>query len=195
MKRLINIRGASGSGKTTAVKQFCERRGFRVEQVQTPFATFPVSLIDAGKIIVLGDYSANGNCLGVDRYKNGKSDIMDCLMEVAIRYSPAIILYEHMLGSNTCAGTKEIAEVASAFGYSYYGIFLKLSDEKRLQNLYTRAGKNPGLKQFGNRAKRTERAAEMLNEAGLQCAIVNVEGIARDDMWRIVDDAVREKIE
>lgn len=190
-KCLINIRGLTASGKTTAVKQFCERKGFSVKKIEAPFSVLPVSILDSGKIIVMGDYSANGNCLGVDRYRNGKSDIIDCIVELASAYTPDVIIYEHMMGSNTFKGTKEIAEVASAFGYDYFGIYLQLSNEKRLKNLYARAGKNAGTKHFNDRRKNAERAAERLNEAGLRVDIVNVEDIEKDNMWRIVDDAVR----
>ena len=50
-KLLINIRGASASGKTTIVKQFLERFGFSVEKVKTPFADLPVSVVDGGGVV------------------------------------------------------------------------------------------------------------------------------------------------
>lgn len=193
-KVLINIRGASASGKTTCVKQFCERRGFRVEKIEAPFSALPVSVLSGGKIVVLGDYSANGNCLGVDRYENGKRDIIDCIMEVAITHNPEIIIYEHMLGSNTCNGTKEISDVASAFGYEYYGIYFSLSDEKRLKNLYARSGKQAGTKKFDLAKKRTERSAEMLNELGLRVVTCNVENIKKEEMWEILENAINEAL-
>lgn len=195
-KLLVNVRGASASGKTTAVKQFCERYGFSVEKVETPFSTLPVSVINGGGIVVLGDYSADGNCLGVDRYKNGNKDIMDAIAEVANIYHPNIIVYEHMLSSHASKGTIEIAEMARLFGFEYLGIQLRLSEEKRLKNLLNRSGENASRKNFlRNNGTRIDGATQRLLSAGLNVVVAEVENWSKDEMWRILDGPIREALE
>lgn len=195
-KTLINIRGAGASGKTTAVKQFCERRGFSVERVETPFSILPISVIDGGKITVFGDYSANGKCLGADRYKNGKRDIQDAMIECARIYNSDFIIYEHMMTSHTFKGTKEIAEVARAFGYEYLGIQIFVSEEERLRRLRERSGENAGTKNFNaNNLQRVERTSKMLNEAGIRVVPFNVENIDKCDMWKVVEYGIRQAME
>lgn len=194
-KALINIRGASASGKTTVVRQFCERRGFIVKNIKTPFALLPVSVIDNGKIIVFGDYSANGNCLGADRFHGGKSDIVDLIIEVDNVFAPEAIIYEHMLSSHASKGTIEIAQVASAFGYGYFGVQLSVSEEKRYKNLLSRSGNEAGTKTFSkNNGERINRATERLKNAGLRVTTIDVENWDKDEMWRIAENAIDEAL-
>lgn len=195
-KLLINIRGASASGKTTIVKQFLERFGFSVEKVKTPFADLPVSVVDGGGVVVLGDYSANGNCLGVDRYHGGKSEIIDAIISVEDAYHPNIIIYEHMLSSHVSKGPLEIAEVASHFGYEFLGLQIALSEEKRMQNLMCRSGGAGGTRTFNkNNGEKVSRASERLREAGINCIVVDVENTPKENMWRVLDGAIRKALE
>lgn len=196
MKRLlINVRGASASGKTTMVKQFCDRYGFNVEIVQTPFSTLPVSVLTGRAVIVLGDYSASGKCLGADRYKNGTKDIMDAIMEICAVYSPSIIIYEHMISSNAARATKEIAKIAALFGMEYLGVQIAISEEKRAENLLRRSGANAGKKYFAkNDGRAVGRATNKLREAGCNVVVKDAENIQQDEMWRILDGAIREAL-
>lgn len=194
-KCLINIRGASASGKTTAVKQFCEKYGFRVEKVKTPFSVLPVSILNGGGVVVLGDYSAPNKCLGADTYPNGNKDITDAIVEVDSIYRPNVILYEHMLSSHVSKGTIEIAELAKMFGFDYFGVQLSLSEEKRFKNLIERSGENARHKNFNRiNGEYINRATIRLRNAGLNVVVVDVERYARSEMWRIVDGAIREAL-
>ena len=200
MKKLINIRGAVATGKTTAVRQFCERRGFHVETIETPDAFVPVSVINGGRIVVLGDYSKKINCTGVDsfRRKDGSAckneTIWNSIIGVERKYDPEIIIYEHMLTSNTFKGTKNIADVGRMLGYEYFGVQLFRSEESRLSLLKGRSGASAGTKSFSTNGKRTNRATVMLNEGGYRVKTVNVEKIAKNDMWRVIENAIEEAV-
>lgn len=194
-KFLINIRGVTSAGKTTMVRQFCEQRGFAVEMVETPFGKLPVSVLSGGGVVVLGDYSANGNCLGVDRYENGNKDIIDAIIETNNAYHPNIIIYEHMLSSAVSKGTCEIAEIARLCGFEYLGVQLSLSEEERFRRLISRSGKNASYKQFNKKNGRAvERATDRLRNAGLTVVVYDVENRDKNEMWRILDDAIRKAL-
>jgi hypothetical protein len=194
-KYLINIRGASASGKTTTLKQFCERYGFSVEKIHTPFHSLPICLINNSNIVVFGDYSADGNCLGADRFRDGTKDIIDCFIAVCEKYNPDIIIYEHMLSSHCFKGTSNIAKIAKEFGYIFFGIQLQLSEKKRFKNLIDRSGSNASTKQFNkNNGDKVDRASEKLINAGIDVMTVNVENMKKESMWKIIDYAIRKKI-
>lgn len=192
-KHLINIRGASASGKTTAVKQFCRRAGMRIETVDAPFGKLPLSILSGGKIVVLGDYEREANCLGADRFKNGMRDIIDSVMEISNRFAPKVILYEHLISSLATRGTKQVAQVAEALGYDFWAVTLLLSEEKRLANLHARSGDDCGLNTFDkNNVEKVRRMSENLAKNGLNVIPINVDGIRKENMWRIVDYAIRQ---
>lgn len=144
-----------------------------------------------GKVVALGDYSLPTNCVGADRFKNGKRDIIDGIIEAYSRYNPNIIIYEHMISSTTSKGTKEISKIASAYGYNYVGVQLSLSDEKRLKNLRNRSGENAGEKRFDTRKKIVESATERLNKEGVTVSVYDVENLKKEEMWKVVDFAIR----
>lgn len=195
-KYLMNIRGATASGKTSALKQFCHKRGFRVEKVSTGFSHLPVSVLDGGDIVVLGDYSANGNCLGPDRFHGGKADIMDCIMAVADKYSPELIIYEHMLTSLVFKGSYEIAQVAMGIGYNFFAVQLELDERIRLSRLRKRSGKGAGTKTFSrNNTTRVSIASDKLQANGIDVIRINVDGMRPDEMWKVVEYGIRKKVE
>lgn len=195
-KLLINIRGTCAVGKTTAMRQYCERAGFKVETVETPFGKLPVSVLTGGNIVVFGDYAKETSCCGTDCYPDGKMSIMDAFVEVCSVYDPQIIIYEHMLSSTTTKGTIEISELARLYGREYHGALLVISEEKRLRNLEERRGKPGKTRTFDSKNGKVAYDATMrLKKAGLPIDVYNVENMKKEDMWRIVDGAVRKALE
>lgn len=198
MKYLLNFRGAPASGKTTAVRQFCEKNNFRVEIMNLKNADIPVSLLTSnGKnIVVIGDYASTKKCTGCDplRYRNGTSATKRLILESVVAacriYNPDIIIYEHMITSQVFKATKEIADAARVFGFEYLGIQLRCSESKREQLLAERSGVLAGVKNFSSHSQRVNRATEMLNEAGYVVKVVNTENFQKKDMWKIVDSIV-----
>ena len=192
MKKLINIRGAVASGKTTAVRQFCIRRGFRVENIDARDAIIPVSIVDCG-IIVIGDYERKAKCTGVDilHRKDGSSiktsTICNAIIAIEREYKPERIIYEHMLTSQTCKGTTKIADTGIALGFEYLGVQIYCSEQSRLMRLEDRSGYKAKTKNFSAHSARSNRATEMLNERGYLVKRVNTENIKRDEMWKIVE--------
>lgn len=197
MNWLINIRGAVASGKTTAVRQFCQLKGFRVETVELKDAVCCVTILGDGEIIVLGDYGNPANCTGPDRFrkKDGQSATKNTLRalvrETALRYKPRIIIFEHMLTSQLFKSTAEIAETGRRLGYEYAGYQLWRSEDSRAQMLFNRSGAMARTKNFHVNAKRVNRATELLNAGGYNVEVVNVGAVKAEDMWKVVDGAVK----
>lgn len=196
MKRLINIRGACGTGKTEAVRTWCKRRGFYVDTVKITAGELPVSVVGNGEAVVLGDYERTVNCTGTDALRCsgkvcGKKEICELVAAICRKYNPEIILYEHMLSSQVCQFTKEVAETAAAYGYEYKGVQLWADSSIRLGRLEKRSGQKTGTKNFKVHEIRTNRATELLRENGYEVIKVNTTDIKREDMWRIVENSVK----
>lgn len=196
MKYLLNIRGAVASGKTTAVRQFCEKSLFRVEFVEVKKQSLPVSVINNGKIVVLGNYGSEINCTGVDSLKIGKEGdglkrvVSELIIKIFKVYNPEIIIYESMIISQVFKSTKVIADIAKSLGYDYLGIQLYCTEKRREKLLEKRSGRLAGKKNFSVHSQRVNRATEMLNENGYFVKVVNVENIGEKDMWKIVQEQI-----
>lgn len=194
-KYLINLRGAGASGKTTVLRQYCERYGIsKVEKVETPFASLPISILNNG-VIVFGDYTIQANCLGADRFKNGSKDIIDCFIAVCEKYNPNIIIYEHMFSSHTFKCSYEISQIAKEFGYEYFAIQLQVSEQKRRRNVIARSGSNASMKRFdSNNGKRVDAASKKLMDAGIYVLQINVDNMKFENMWKILEYGIRKKV-
>ena len=194
MKTLINLRGACGSGKTEAVRQWCNKNGFHVEYVKTSKGELPVSVTE--RAVVIGDYEKTANCTGTDALRCGgkacgKLDLCELIQEICKQYNPEYIIYEHMLSSQICQYTMDVAKAAEPFGYSYLGIQLWTDDDTRLRNLFNRSGTNAKTKNFTQNGKNVNRATELLREKGYTIIKVCTTEIKREDMWRIVENAIQ----
>lgn len=195
MKRyIINIRGAVASGKTTALKQYMDRFGYSVETVETPSGKIPISVLHDTSVVVIGDYCAGGNCHGADRL-NILSDIVDCIIAIYEKYDPKIIMYEHMITSTIFKGTYETAQIVREFGYEFIAVQFRLSEEKRLKNLLNRSGDKASMKRFySNNGKKIDSAAEKLISAGITTLRIDVDNIPKENMWKVIEYAIRKKV-
>jgi hypothetical protein len=195
MKKLINIRGACGTGKTEAVRQWCNYKGYTLGTVKVTNGILPITVC-SGNIVVLGDYSKPNKCTGTDalRVTGGsvrKADVCEMVREICKKIQPECILYEHMLSSQLYTYTKEIADVAAQYGYEYKGIQLWSDDATRMKKLEARSGSNAGTKNFYLHGERTNRATELLRQNGYAVTKLCVTNIKKEDMWRIVENAIQ----
>lgn len=196
-RKVINIRGAVATGKTESVRQYCNKVGFVVEKINTGFAILPVTILNCAEqnIVVLGDYSKTSNCLGPDRFKNGTKDIMDAISCVYEKYNPNLIIYEHMISSHLFRSSYEISKLCNSYGYDFCCIQLYCNESVRLERLVNRSGTSAKTKNFEkNNGDRVLSASYKLKKAGINVKVINTECISIDDMWRIVDCAVRQEI-
>lgn len=198
MKKLINIRGAVATGKTTCVRQYCNIYGYRVEVLHLKSCDFPITLIDSQNVVILGDYGRETNCTGCDSIskRNGESigisGIATAVIAVAKKYCPNAIIYEHMIGSQIYKGTKRIADAGIMAGYEYCGIQLWRTQSNRLAMLEKRSGAQAKTKNFWVHGARVDRATEMLNEHGYRVKKVNADKIAYNDMWQVLENEINE---
>lgn len=194
MKTLINLRGACGSGKTESVRQWCRKNGFHVEYVEVSNGQLPISVTD--RAIVIGDYEKTANCTGTDALRCGgkacgKQDLCELIREICKKYNPDYIIYEHMLSSQICQYTMDVAKAAEDFGYTYMGIQLWTDDDTRLRNLHNRSGTKAKTKNFIQNGKNVNRATELLRAKGYNIVKVCTTEIEKENMWRIVENAVQ----
>ena len=187
MKRLINIRGGCASGKTTAVKGFCKRHETAAAVIQTRDYKCPITVIDGGRYIALGNYLLDG-CTGVDRYKDGKTQIKAAIYGIIANYNPEVIIFEGMLISLLYNATKEIADYAGNFGYEYVGVWLHRSFQSQIDMLLKRNNGTPkGVKHIAGDRKRVLGSARRLAANGYKVVPIDVEKIAESEMWSVIE--------
>lgn len=103
-KRIINIRGANGSGKTTVLRNLAQNYELDCEVILVGVADhkpIPVTFCNSSKIAIVGDYSKeSNNCTtsGCDRIKtqSAAKEVLDCLLRAP---SVEVVLFEGIIVS------------------------------------------------------------------------------------------------
>lgn len=184
--KIINVRGAHASGKTTAVREYVKKHGGIVEKIESGKWTSDITVINNGKIIVLGRYDIDG-CTGCDRFKCF-DQTYQTLKAVIAKYSPETIIFEGIMFSVVFKGSYEVAKIAKAYGYSYLGILLRRNRDEALSLMERRnGGTQRSLENFDAKRMSAERSAQKLVEAGEKVIALDVTGKSKEELCRILE--------
>lgn len=189
MRKILNLRGGHASGKTEAVRQFLKKHESREETIDVGEWHSPINVVDGGKVIVLGYYPEDG-CGGVDRYRR-KEQTMATIVKAIEKYHPDAIVYEGIMYSVTCKLSLAIAVLARSLGYEWKALLLERDIASRRALLVRRNnGADYSEDNFINSVKRARRSCEMLSEHGETIERIDVSGMSKEEMGKIIEQRV-----
>lgn len=137
MRKLVQLRGTTGAGKTTCMRGFIERIG-GAELGYVNGSKQKRGVMRADHWTILGDYENQSACTGCDRFSN-RDDLMAVLRSV-IKERPENIAFEGMIYSHTLLLAKDLDKLARLHGYQYVPVFLNASYETLLSRVMIRNG-------------------------------------------------------
>lgn len=183
---LLQIRGANSTGKSTAMRQFCERHGLNVHKVKVGGIPTTIETNAERSIVVLGRYDKpSGGC---DRFRNTEH-VVATIKAVIAKWHPNAVLFEGFIYSLTVSFALQINEIANENGYIYRAVLLDLPKERQLEWLYNRNGGNKvNAKRIIESQERANVAYDKLREAGIDIIKVRSDKIIKEQMWQIVEE-------
>ena len=137
MRKLVQLRGTTGAGKTTCMRGFIERLG-GAELGYVNGSKAKRGVMRSEHWTILGDYENQSACTGCDRFSN-RDDLMAVLKSV-LRERPENIAFEGMIYSHTFQLASDINDLARKHGYEYVPVFLNTSYETALSRVTVRNG-------------------------------------------------------
>jgi len=157
---IIQIRGTSGSGKSTVMNEVLERLGERTE-VHRPGRKKPLYYSFPGKVAVLGHYESN--CGGCDNIGSAPK-VFELIQEVSKTHD--VILCEGLLLSEDVKWSSQLENLRV--------VFLITSIENCISRVINRrkgSGNDKPLNEDNtrNRVKVVERAYWKLKKLGVKC--------------------------
>lgn len=187
-KKFIHIRGATGSGKTTTVRQYLQRTGgFTLHKIRVGGKEYPYHYNKAKKILITGMYGRRV-CDGCDGIIVNKDIMKAYLTAIIDAVQPDVVIFEAVMYGITAKFTLELNELLSARGYKYKGLALVPPMEFCLGNILTRnGGKQINIKSLQNKVERGRRSAEMLIEAGLDIEFIDTSKYRMSEMNMIIE--------
>ena len=188
MKKFIHIRGATGSGKTTIVRQYLQRTGgFTLHQIKLGDKEYPYHYNKAKKILITGLYGRR-TCDGCDGIITNKEIMTQYLITLLDTVQPDVVIFEAVMYGLTVKFTAELAELLEPRGYKYKGIALVPPMEFCLGNIMTRnGGKKIDLKNLKGKCEAARKSAEKLAEAGFNIDLVDSSKIRMSEVSMIIE--------
>lgn len=141
MRRVVQVRGTHGSGKTTMVRQFLEIEGVdRLIELPTSQGIANAILTNSG-FVVLGKYKDGSNFGGCDGYKN-RTMVVEAI-DAALDGNPAGVVFEGVFYGMTVKLARDVAEIAERHGYAYRGVYCHREFEDTVRAVHERNGGRP----------------------------------------------------
>lgn len=189
--KIIQIRGSNGAGKTTIVKQFCERNNLEIKSINIKGRETFISTNDKGNIVVLGRYDKKTG--GCDLYAN-TDHVLSTIMWVIINLKPQIIVFEGMIYSLSFKFASKVSDLVKRYNYKYQAISLYTDPEVVLGRIYKRnGGKAINEKLILDKIKSVSSSHNKLILNGYSSKMVDTTKIKKENMYRVIEDVLNEK--
>lgn len=180
-KRIVQVRGTTGSGKTTAMRRAIELAGSGVTRLTHGGRQVTVT----PKFTVLGDYNNRANCVGADRFRS-RSELMGVLRET-VTSGVERIAFESMIYSTTYKFAHDASVFASKCGYEFVCVFLDIDYDTALERVLGRNGGKPiNYDKLAERILRCKTAYEKMKASGVRCLDVDSATMTPDEVGLIV---------
>lgn len=184
MSKVIQVRGANASGKSTVVGQFMLKREASIKRLK---GRYPITEADDGRYVALGEYYEGAAYPGIDSYRN-RDAVFDAVFTAIDEYRPELIVYEGLISSTTRKMALDLRSKLSGSGYSYKAIWLQrsLEDSVRLMRKRSRGG----VLSVDNLIKKmmiVDRSTKSLMLAGVDVRLVRTDDVKYEDMGAILE--------
>lgn len=187
-KKLIQIRGANATGKTTIVRQFIQRHNLSMSYIEIGGVTTPLNVSDDGSIVVLGRYDkSTGGC---DLFKN-KAHVVATIKYSVKRYAPKVIIFEGFIYGKTFSFAFQLNQLCKLLGYEFKAIVLRRRFERTLELITERNGGKPfSIENLKHTVRDVSESAKKLKAAGIKTKVVDADLLPFNDMYTILEEEI-----
>lgn len=188
MRRVVQIRGTTGSGKTTAMRYAIAKAGGG-EIVVLKGAGGDRNCTLTPKFLALGDYLKRAACVGCDRFDDA-NDTKAVLVD-AMRNGYEVIAFEGMILSHTFKFAKDVQALAEEFGYTYECVFLNADFENALSRIFERNNAKPiKYDKLMDKVIRFTVAEQKIVRHGIKSVVLNTNEMNKESVGEAVYEAI-----
>lgn len=185
---VINIRGINASGKSTAVREYCNENGLKPKTIS--FRGYDYKVMTDGRKYVLGWYKPYSNSEGLDPLNVDKEEFKLFLHWFLRKYKPSFVAYEKQIWSTTYKLTSEIIKICKKYGYEFAVVLMQIKYEDALNRLYGRnGGEDKNFDNFDKRFYSVYHSSNALSGLDISFIRVDVMKIEIDRMKTILGQA------
>lgn len=191
MSKFIQVRGSTGTGKTTAVRQFLQiTGGFVLHQITVRGKQYPFYHNKEKNIVVTGVYGKR-NTDGLDGVITDKDTMFNYLISIVTSVKPETVVFEAVMYGLSFKFANELAEELKKRGYEYIGIVLDPPWQFAYNNIMKRnGGKNINVKSLKAKFVQAQRSADKLKAAGLDIRVVDTSRMRESGLYSLIQEAM-----
>ena len=189
LKILLQIRGANASGKSTAVRQWINRREHEVISIKAKGKLIECVAATDGSWIVVGTYPEGRATGGVDGKITDVEILKELLTVLMKRHKPKAIIFEGMVYGKTFKLGWELNAIAKRLGYHYRALVLSAPLSVNLERVWNRnGGKDINEKALAATKRSCETSYLKLKEAGIDIRKIETGNMPYESMYRIIEE-------
>jgi dephospho-CoA kinase len=187
MKRMIQLRGSNGYGKTTAVSQFVLKHGMKPENIECNGLTYELQT-DGHGTYVLAKKRKDGTYSGLDGTVNNRNDLINLITKLIAERQPEVIVFEGLIYGLTFKLGFDLNNLAKKNGYKFTAVCLTIPRDTAIERIYKRNGGKPfNQDAFDGRCKSNLKAYERLRDNGIDTRLVDTSRIQYKDMYKVIE--------
>ena len=178
MRRIIQIKGNHGSGKTTLMNNLIKKGDFIKQNLRFKQINCCL-LIDKNTVILAHQNSKGCNFDGLDAIIRDRNDLLSLVKIIITKFTPRDLIFEGAIYGATFKLSRDIEAVGATFQYDYINVWLRNDVEKSIQHILLRnGGKSFNFKTIKTRAKRFPKLFKDLEQAGQPVHVIDVDHLS-----------------
>lgn len=187
MKRLIQIRGNNGAGKTTAVKQYCILNNLKTIRNDK----LGIRLTVKGKeCCFIGEYTESSNkCCGLDSEIHNRERLFNTVGELLTEYET--VVFESAFYGKTFDLANRLNNYCKKNNIIFEIVLFKNSFDNCLEKIISRNGNIPNINRLFTNGKAVNTSFLRLKKLGIKSKEFNIEQFQKEDMYKIVEEILR----
>lgn len=179
-----------GSGKTSIIRQFIERRNFEVEFIEVFGKLYPYSIDKKRNIVATGRYD-RAVCGGIDGIIKNKDLMKEYLIKIIKQHQPSLVLFEAVMYGITFQFSNDLNNIVKKFGYDYIAIAPIAPIDVLLDRISIRnSGKPFNIEFVEKQYTRYLTSTKKLLNNGVKVKIIDSTIYSKQEMYKVLEAIV-----
>jgi len=184
---LIQLKGASGSGKSTIVSQFINNHNLIPEDIY--INNKKVVINKSNEFIVIGRYTTT--CGGCDGQIPNIQFMLD-LFEQLMNGKQRVIIFEWMFVSGLYSFSLKLNDICESAGFNYIPVCLKIRYETLLNRVLMRTKKDINIDYIDKKINDIYRTSNKLARNKIYSKFIKIDDVQFEKMDFLIDSLLEE---
>ena len=187
MPKIIQLRGANGCGKTTAISQFIEHYGLGIDHIVVGNREY--ELYTNGAYCVIARRRKDGSFTGLDGIVENREVLVNLVVAILREKRPDVLVFEGLIYGLSYLLAQRLSDIGQKMGYEYKAICLYCPLPDMLQRIYGRnGGKKINEDAMLSKYNQNVSAFQKIKAAGIYAKLIDTTKVRKTMMYTLIED-------